>query len=240
MSIEENVDVINDQTGESMKENAEPKTASEGASTDLGKFKDVDALLRAYENLQAEFTRRSQRLRTLEKEAENFKGLVEPSGAEKLRKAAKSRREAAKKFDAFVAEVHAPLAKEKPDLLENAPDEGGKEALVDPCKEGEEARLEEAATSNLSAAQVETKVGDGGAFAKKSEALSKEEIYEQASLNEEVRLRIVGEYLASLGKSGAPLTSASAGVAITPPAKAKTVGQAGNMALLYFRKPSID
>ena len=37
-----------------------------GASTVLGKFKDVSALERAYESLQAEFTRRSQKLRELE------------------------------------------------------------------------------------------------------------------------------------------------------------------------------
>ena len=35
-------------------------------SADLGKFKDVDALLQAYHSLQAEFTRRSQRLKRYE------------------------------------------------------------------------------------------------------------------------------------------------------------------------------
>lgn len=35
-----------------------------------GKFKSVDALLRAYNSLQAEFTRRSQRLKELERERE--------------------------------------------------------------------------------------------------------------------------------------------------------------------------
>ncbi|MBR7100321.1 MAG: hypothetical protein IKC91_04120 [Clostridia bacterium] len=37
------------------------------AAADLGKFKSVDALLQAYNSLQAEFTRRSQRLKELEK-----------------------------------------------------------------------------------------------------------------------------------------------------------------------------
>lgn len=36
------------------------------AATDLGKFKSVDALLCAYRELEAEFTRRSQRLKELE------------------------------------------------------------------------------------------------------------------------------------------------------------------------------
>ena len=42
----------------------------EGA-TDLGKFKDVSALMKAYNALQAEFTRRSQRLRALENAVDN-------------------------------------------------------------------------------------------------------------------------------------------------------------------------
>ena len=84
----------------------------EEASTVLGKFKDVSALERAYEHLQAEFTRRSQKLRELEKEVENFKE-AEASGAEKLRKNAKARKEAAKQFDAFVADMGAVSAKIK-------------------------------------------------------------------------------------------------------------------------------
>jgi hypothetical protein len=36
------------------------------AATELGKFKDVKALMQAYANLEAEFTRRSQRLKELE------------------------------------------------------------------------------------------------------------------------------------------------------------------------------
>lgn len=45
----------------------------EGAAAvrDLGKFKSVDALLEAYGSLEAEFTRRSQRLRELEGKERN-------------------------------------------------------------------------------------------------------------------------------------------------------------------------
>lgn len=59
------------------------------AATGLGKFKSVKALLDAYENLEAEFTRRSQRLKELESAAtanvppaaaEN--GNLQPRGAE--------------------------------------------------------------------------------------------------------------------------------------------------------------
>lgn len=43
-------------------EKQEPATAQ----VDLGKFQNVDALMHAYKELEAEFTRRSQRLRALE------------------------------------------------------------------------------------------------------------------------------------------------------------------------------
>ena len=39
-----------------------------GAAAALGKFKDVKTLMKAYSDLEAEFTRRSQRLKELEKE----------------------------------------------------------------------------------------------------------------------------------------------------------------------------
>ncbi len=48
---------------------ADPAQAEENrtAATGLGKFRDVDALLEAYTSLEAEFTRRSQRLKELER-----------------------------------------------------------------------------------------------------------------------------------------------------------------------------
>ena len=46
---------------------AEAEENREQPATGLGKFRDVDALLAAYNSLEAEFTRRSQRLRELEK-----------------------------------------------------------------------------------------------------------------------------------------------------------------------------
>ncbi len=239
MIEKENVDVLDTQTEELATANAEPQeAASPNTSAVLGKFKDVDALAKAYESLQAEFTRRSQKLRALEKEAENFKSLVEASGAEKLRKTAKSRREEAKKFDEFVAEVSCPAAKEKPEALEEGTAQGAEEGNF---AQGEEVARGEYPSKEASAEPRERYEG-GASFAEKSESkpLAKEELYRQASLDEEVRLRIVGEYLSSIGKAGAPLTSGGAGVAVTPPTRAKTVGQAGNMALLYFRKPTID
>lgn len=58
-----------------MEENgkANPETeekTEQSASPDLGKFKSVDALLRAYGELESEFTRRSQRLKELEEKSD--------------------------------------------------------------------------------------------------------------------------------------------------------------------------
>ena len=52
-----------------MEENEQQNSKMEPAqepTPDLGKFKSVDALLRAYSELEAEFTRRSQKLKALE------------------------------------------------------------------------------------------------------------------------------------------------------------------------------
>ncbi len=58
-----------------MEENEQknPDETQAEALPDLGKFKSVDALLRAYGELEAEFTRRSQKLKALE-DAKTQKG----------------------------------------------------------------------------------------------------------------------------------------------------------------------
>lgn len=71
-----------------MKENMTESAAAQGAeartqqgatAADLGKFKDVNALLQAYNSLEAEFTRRSQRLRELEEKVAAAEQGSQPS-----------------------------------------------------------------------------------------------------------------------------------------------------------------
>jgi organic radical activating enzyme len=66
--------------------------------------------------------------------------------------------------------------------------------------------------------------------------LSSESLYEKVLENEQVRLRIIGEYLASIGKSGVPVTCGNAGILTAPPMRAKSIADAGGMALHYFKK----
>jgi hypothetical protein len=56
---------------------AEAEKVNEETATELGKFKDVKTLIEAYKNLEAEFTRRSQRLKDLENANKASEELVE-------------------------------------------------------------------------------------------------------------------------------------------------------------------
>lgn len=223
----------------------EKEERQKDASTVLGKFKDVDALARAYGALEAEFTRRSQRLKELEREAENLrleKG-GEGSGAEKLRKNAKSRKVEEKAFDEFVADVakraegksdgdaedkEGPAEKETPENT-SAQDEGETLAMAQTAlkEEGQCAAQKDASSTAQSSG--ETLVAGG-----ENAEISSEALLGLVSRNENVRLQIIGEYLRSISRAGAPLT-AGGGVLATPPQKAKSIDDAALMALRYFK-----
>ena len=240
---------------------AQPKDAS----AVLGKFKDVDALAQAYSALQAEFTRRSQRLRALEKQAENWKengAKVDALGVEKLRKNAQAKRAESKKFDEFVADVIAENGSGKP------VSEGVKDVCS--CEEGVSVLAKEQNGEQLeNEEKIGVDTGNAGGFEKmpkdggvakniqegKEEmqnsvcedmekpvvnadiaTLTSEGLYQKACEDETVRLRIIGEYLGSIGKSGAPLTCGNAGMFSAPPLRAKTIADAGGMALHYFKR----
>ncbi|MBO4262403.1 MAG: hypothetical protein J5903_01310, partial [Clostridia bacterium] len=57
-------------TGKDGTHTAEAENDKGGGRDLYGKFGDPESLLRAYESLQSEFTRRSQRLRAFERDAE--------------------------------------------------------------------------------------------------------------------------------------------------------------------------
>ena len=222
------------------------KSRDKEISTVLGKFKDVDALARAYGALQSEFTRRSQRLKELEKEAEEWKTEKEEAletaiGVEKLRKNAEERRAENKAFNRFVSELE--VSREKVD--------GTTDGVWNPESEernGLEEEVAETATESKRGQEADEVKGlrtpvleKGTPFVGKSreaDALSSEALYEQVSRDEKVRLKIIGEYLASVGKTVAPLMRGGTGTLAAPPIKAKSIGEAGDMALRYFKRES--
>ena len=215
----------------------EVEKAEGKVSTDLGKFRSVDALLRAYEALEAEFTRRSQRLKELEAKADNFNGLEESEGnaqgggVEKLRKRAAQKREEDKRFTAFVSELESVGAQTETQVLSQTQEtrQDGSNGSIDVADvgfvSGAEAQAEE--IQNIAKPSV--------ADARGENVLSADELYGLVCRDEGVRLKIVGEYLSSLGKSGAPLTLGGAGTLVAPPKKAKSIDEAGSMALRFFK-----
>ncbi len=234
MKIEENVCANTEGAGEEMLQEG-MKDCPATAPTAPEKFKSVDALARAYGALEAEFTRRSQRIKELEKTVENLKNslsLSEGSGAEKLRKNAEARRASAKEFDRFVEE----LGKAQP---------AGEE--VEPTQKGilsSDGLTEEKGADTVAeveAVKVTTEGAIAGESAEKSVVggnaeLSTEELYARASRDENVRLKIIGDYLVSLGTTTPPLTAGGRGTLATPPVKARNIQDAGQLALQYFKK----
>lgn len=262
MENKENVYVEQAGTEKGMEEAGTESACPEGVSAVPNKFKDVNALANAYASLQAEFTRRSQRLKELEKLAENLgtqTGLRGGSGAEKLRKNAQARKAEKQAFEAFVADMGRGNPAVRTNVDESAapkPDEdtafgmGRENAKSDDENntavgenldvgavagtENVERRAEEnkAETENVLAL---AKAENASVAERMEKELSAEELYGKVCRNEEVRLKIIGEYLASVGKTAAPLTVGGVGAFATPPRKVGSIGDAGNMALLYFK-----
>ena len=216
--------------GDGEKESRAPEKEMRSAVPE--KFKDVDALARAYNSLQAEFTRRSQRLKELERMVENsgLKGeeTLMPSAAEKLRKTAEAVKAEEREFNRFVSELEGGVRPESE--IENKQEPNDETPNEEIGARFEEQALEESDTTPFSAEDA-TSVASG----RERDELSAEELYQRASRDESVRLKIIGEYLASVGKAGAPLTKKGGNSAITPPMKAKSIEDAGSMALRWIR-----
>lgn len=193
------------------------------ASTDLGKFKDVSALLKAYDSLQSEFTRRSQRLKELTRQTQQLGNsdaqdasaqALAQGGAEKLKNRAKERKAEEERFNSFVQEIER-----KETQPSSLPDVAG----------------ERVSTREVGAGLSETRE-KASVDGEKVGAISSDELFTLVSRDESVRLKIIGEYLSSIGKSGAPLMRGGAGLCVSPSVKAKSIGEAGAMALRFFKK----
>ena len=241
MENKDNVDVFEETSaGEIIDDSAneaKEQVVSQSAPTALGKFKDVDALYKAYSSLQAEFTRRSQRLKELEKLTENLgekDGRASAVAVEKLRKNAKLVKDRERAFDGFVAELeqaqNEELSQSKPDGEVDESSASVAETTV---------LAEEVATDQGTSVEKNAQPKSGGTSVEESRGtaeLSSNALYERVCCDEGVRLRIIGEYLSSVGKGGVPLTKGGASTLVAPVLKPKTLDEAGNMALLMFKR----
>ena len=190
----------------------EISTAGQGKEekSPLGKFKDVDALMQAYNSLQAEFTRRSQRLKELERlgKSTDEKALSCPENGEE--KPVDGQKQGWQGFD----------ERSKPDT------QGLDESRTATATGGAVAEGADVKTDVEASGKTHT---DGGA----KETPTAEELYRLASKDEGVRLQIVGDYLQSLQR-GAPISKGGVGALISSPKKARSISDAGNMALRLF------
>lgn len=208
------------------------------------KFKDVSALAEAYNALQAEFTRRCQRLKELEMRAEEYSGKA-------------SQQADNKSFSDVVGGVHAADGKDSSGKqTENGIGAGeeanteNREAAADAAAGTADPEAEKSDVSkmkNAGSAAAGDDAGNGeseanfAVSARKStdEALPAERPEKKDAdegFDEETRLKIIGEYLDSLRKNAAPLVRGGAGTFGTPPAKATSLEEAGAMALRAFRR----
>ncbi len=209
----ENGGVFDDKTERGMEKEAQ---GEQNGSAGLGKFKDVNALLQAYTALEAEFTRRSQRLKALEREAENGKEKPDSSPEEK------------------------PQGEEGNGLTEQCASSEEKSlapAENEPCT-AKETEVREPDKRN---AETEAKREEGSLFPATSSVRNTEnkfaddELFSAVLANEAVRLKVIGEYLNSIGKSGAPIVKGGTGTLAVQPTKAESIASAGAMALRMFK-----
>ena len=206
----ENVYEIDPQTEQGSvkddKENGNDKQVV--GSADLGKFKDVSALMQAYQSLQAEFTRRSQRLKRYERELDNQ----------------------AQEDTARVSECSGQASADVSEQTPVRPDSTKEESVL-------AVEMKELHDSTCKDSDGENKTvthGDGLQLLGQA-GNSAPSLYEQVMASEEVRLKIVGDYLSSLGKNGAPLMKGGGGVLTAPAKKPVCIADAGKMALAYLQ-----
>ena len=182
----------------------------------LGKFKDVNALMQAYNSLQAEFTRRSQRLKELERAGKSNDGQT---------KSCKDCEEE-NLGDTAQNEGWQSASVKEPDTKAPYNGQPRKEVADEAQGVREEDAVAESGEKNL----------DGQA----KPMTTAEDVYLLASKDEKVRLQIIGDYLQSLQDAGAPISKGGVGALLTPPKKAKTLDDAGNMALRLFKANNND
>lgn len=241
MEVKENVGVEVSQTdlGAKAQDGADKGQTPLQVSTVWEKFKDADALAKAYGALQSEFTRRSQKLKELEREMENLKAVdradnaVKENGAEKLKDRMAAKRAERKQFDQFVHELER--TRSSAENVDNAV-----EPVLDDDKVGETGSTlsDEQSQSVGKVAENTLDCGNVGASVEmECETVENaDELYEKAARNESVRRKIIGEYLSSLDKNGAPLMRGGTGAFAAPPMRAKSIDEAGSMALRFFQK----
>ena len=197
------------------------------------KFKDANALAQAYGALEAEFTRRSQRLKELErllaKGAEEAQDdfVAKEKGGETPEQTSQASADCSNgEIDAVQPERELGHGKMVDDKTV------GSEKTNDCVVVGYEQGFGEGTSSDGEKSNMSVVAPSAESVVQE---LSDDDVYRIATKNDSVRMKIVGDYLASLKNAGAPLARGGVGAVASPPSKPHSVADAGNMALQFFR-----
>lgn len=216
----ENGNELNAKTERGVKEM--PQGSGEVGSAELGKFKDVNALLQAYLALEAEFTRRSQRLKTLEKEREKWEsgtdGLTEKTDLTEESQSGDSTAAAKRSEGATETETAATPSPS----LEKTPAQT-------------EVRGIEGQDGEKTVEEKESILPESNSFRLQEEKTDDDALYSAVLANENVRLKVIGEYLSSIVASGAPIVKGGTGTLAVAAKRAESISSAGEMALKMFK-----
>ena len=188
------------------------------SAASVGKFASSEELLKAYKNLEAEFTRKCQQLKESERRSEPAAEVAADAGSAPLYES----EEWDDKVAAFLGEY--PIAEEYAKDIARLLSEDRALAGRDNCLE---IVLGKVLAKNYR--RPESIVED--------EAFLEEHVYR----NDKIRDRVIRDYLEGLsGLAGAPKTLPHGGAAaIIPPSKPRTVAEAGAMAEKMIRSRRI-
>ena len=195
---------------------AKENTGAAATEVSLGKFKDVRSLLKAYENLESEFTRRSRRLKELEGEVLRNKEEITRRGAFSGNRKDLGEGSSPERADE-IKNSDGKEGKREGDLPENA-------TVKTSVKEtGSGGQIDE--KNGKSAEKEEEKTDDKAESAEKPDV--KGEKSEEAADGYDAMEEIIKKYLLSVIKSRPPVTPACGTAVVVPPRKPKSFEEAG-------------
>ncbi|MCL2176805.1 MAG: hypothetical protein FWB72_02505 [Firmicutes bacterium] len=190
----------------------------------FGKFKDAEALFRAYQSLESEFTKKSQRLSALEKELASGESV----GAERSAVAGDTQ-------DAAPLPWHDESWQNSVDaFLLKHPKAVGLSAEI-----AKELVNESEFASGANALEVAYSRVLDRLYAPKNDVANDESFLEEYIYNNDlVKSRVIADYLNEISQMSAPATISGSGgeISALPPNRPKSVFEAGKMALDFFRR----
>ena len=208
-----------------------------------GKFNSADALLSAYNNLEAQFTKRSQELKKLQKEYDQLKSeQAQPTEKKEVLIWESASKPVQDETGSAVVEQPCDSAS---DLAESSEENIAKEVALFLSRNPEASNFaEEIAQKTSLRGEVEEGFLERAYIAVLQDQIKAEQnkindefIYSRASETPAVKEKIIRDYLGGLTSSkGVTLLSQGGQTVIMPPKKPTSIYEAGEMATEIIRK----